>query len=179
MKPTATLDREAKVVKDLTDRAERKMRPAPMPQMAAFVKLQIGVPVQGIMREARCEIEKVKLKKGKKIEKERYYFRLELTEDATLLTGPKKATKETLFKAGQMVTLPEHGFLTSAMRRIACELEGKPFNDEEDTHLKVLEAHYFEIVRQEDREITKGDYKGTASAIYDVQYDPELTPAVV
>ncbi len=152
---------------------ERTLRPAPMPMMSAFVKLAVGTTVKGTITQASYELEKQKNKKGRMIEKDRYHFSMLLADDVQLIVGNKKTAKNADFKAGQTVSLPEHGFLISAMRRTACELAGVPYNDEADTDLGTLVGVYFEITRQEDKEISKGEFAGTASAIYDVQYDAQ------
>ncbi len=152
-------------------RMERTLKPAPMPMMSAFVKLPIGTIVRGTLTQASYEVEKLKSKKGKVLEKDRYHFSMLLADDVTLIVGPKKSPKNVDFHAGQTVSLPEHGFLISAMRRTACEIAGVAYNEEDDTNLGPLVGVYFEITRQDDKEITKGEFSGTASAIYDVQYE--------
>lgn len=135
-----------------------------------FVKIAIGSSVEGLMVAATMEIEKKKGKKGKIEEKERYHFALALAGDTTLLVGKKKQEKERVFMADEIVVLPDHGYLTSVMRRTACEIGGVPFNDEADTDLKPLVGISFLITRLPDGEISSGQFSGTASALYDVKY---------
>ncbi len=156
-----------------TKTAEREMNIAPMPTLGSFVKLSVGMTIKGDMTEASFEVEKKeKNVKGKKVmvEKDRYHFKLALSEDTELLVGPKKQTVKKMFRAGEIVTLPEHGFLVSALRRTSCEVGGKTYNVDEETDLKPLIGLYFEITRDEDKDIQKGEFKGVASATYDVQY---------
>ncbi len=135
-----------------------------------FVKVAVGSSVEGIMDSARMEIEQVKGKKGKSATKERYHFAIKLASDTKLLVGKKKQEKERLFQAGDVVVMPDHGYLTSVMRRTACEIAGKSFNDEEDTDLSPLVGASFLITRLPDGEISSGQFSGTASALYDVKY---------
>lgn len=157
-------------MKNATVEKRNELRSAPMPMMAAFVKLAVGTVITGTLKSATFELEKKKNKKGKMVEKDRYHFVLELAEDTELLVGPKAKTVKKLFAAGSEVTLPEHGILISAMRRTACELGKVPFNVESDTDLRPIEGVYFEITREDDREIPKGEFAGTMSAVYDVKY---------
>lgn len=135
-----------------------------------FVKLPMGGTVEGKMVQAEFEIETVKGKKGKESTKEKYKFGIELAGDTTLVVGKKKNPKDRLFQAGDVVILPDHGYLTSVMRRTACAIKGVPFVDKEDTDLKPLLGCFFIITRLEDGEIAAGPYAGTVSALYDVKY---------
>jgi len=135
-----------------------------------FVKLAIGADVKGTMVTASMEMEEIRGKKNKGQKKERYTFSLKLEEDTVLLVGKKKQEKERQFQAGDVVTLPDHGYLTSVMRRTACELANVPFDDEADTDLKPLVGVDFIITRLPDGEIASGQFAGTASALYDVKY---------
>ncbi len=144
-------------------------KPAPTPG-GNYVKVAVGSFVAGTMTTAAMEIEQVKGKKGKASSKERYTFALKLKDDTTLIVGKKKAEKEHLFQAGDIVTLPDHGYLTSVMRRTACEIKNVPFDDEADTDLSPLVGVDFLITRLPDGEIGSGPFAGTASALYDVKY---------
>jgi len=152
------------------DTDTRNMKSAPMPG-GNFVKIPVGGSLAGTIHEARLEIQKLKNKKGKEIERERYIFSLALQKTATLLVGKKKHEKERTFGAGEVVTLPDHGFLTNTLRRTACQLANTPYKADEDTNLAPLVGTYFEITRLEDGEIASGEFAGTASALYDVKYD--------
>lgn len=149
---------------------EKQLKQAPMPG-GNFVKVPIGTVIEGTITAARMEMQEVRGKKAKGQTKERYHFDIALAHDAKLLVGKKKNEKEKEFKRGEIVTLPDHGYLTSVFRRTACEIAGVPFNDEADTDLKPLEGVYFRIERLEDGEITSGQFSGTASALYDVRYE--------
>ena len=142
---------------------------APVPG-GNFVKVAVGSSVEGTMVAASMEIEQIKGKKGKAGEKERYHFALALSQQTTLLVGKKKQEKERVFEADTVVVLPDHGYLTSVMRRTACEIAGIAFNDEADTDLKPLVGIDFLITRLPDGEISSGQFSGTASALYDVKY---------
>lgn len=135
-----------------------------------YVKIAVGMTVNGVMKRAEMEIEKRKNKKGKETEKERYHFSLELTKAVKLLVGKKNHEAEKEFAAGDVVTLPDHGYLTSVMRRTACEIAGTSFDDKEDTDLKPLVGMDFEITRLPDGKISSGEFVGVASALYDVKY---------
>jgi hypothetical protein len=147
-----------------------ELKSAPMPAMASFIKLREGDLVCGTMKEVEIKVEQQKKRGGKTEERERYYFRIALARDTEVAVGPKKALKNQMFKAGELVTLPDHGFLVSALGRTAFELDGKVFNGEETPPWKKLEGVYFEILCMPSKKITKGDYKGTDSYIYDVKY---------
>lgn len=155
-------------MKNATEPREGLKR-APMPG-GNYVKLAIGMTAKGTMTEARMEVEKRKDKKNKEITKERYHFSLKLAEDTEFLVGKKKQEKKQVFKAGDTVTLPDHGFLTATLRRTACEIASVPYVPNEDTNLTPLVGVYFEITRREDGEISSGEFAGTASALYDVLY---------
>jgi hypothetical protein len=154
----------------------RNMQSAPMPG-GNFVKLAVGGKVSGTMDEARMEVQQKKNKKGKAIEKERYIFSLKLDKETVLLVGKKKQEKERTFNEGDVVTLPDHGFLVNTLRRTACKIAGTSYAADQDTDLSPLVGRYFEITRREDGEITSGEFAGTASALYDVQFDA-AEPAV-
>lgn len=150
-----------------TEDASLKRAPAPG---GNFVKLAIGSSVRGVMVEARMELEKRKDKKGKDVSKERYHFSLKLGEATEFLVGKKKQEKKVVFNEGDVVTLPDHGFLTATLRRTACEIAGTPYVPNEDTELSPLLGKFFKIVRREDGEISSGEFAGTASALYDIFY---------
>lgn len=134
-----------------------------------FVKLGVGMSVKGEIVSANMEIEKRKVK-GKDQSKERFHFVMKLDEDTEVLVGKSKHEKPHTFEAGTEVILPEHGFLTTTMRRTACEIAGVSFNVEEDTNLAPLVGASFIIERLEDGEISSGPFAGKASALYDVKY---------
>lgn len=149
---------------------QRTYKTAPTPG-GNFVKIAIGSSVEGIMDSATMEIEQVKTRKGKApATKERYHFAIKLDKDTTLMVGKKGKEKERVFQAGEVVVLPDHGYLTSVMRRTACEIAGTSFDNEADTDLKPLVGCAFLITRLPDGEISSGQFSGTASALYDVQY---------
>lgn len=153
--------------KNQTQNAEGfKAAPAPG---GNFVKMSIGGSLRGTMESASMEIEEKKVK-GKMQKKERYHFAIRLAEDTTLLTGKMKQEKERVFEAGAVVVLPDHGYLTSVMRRTACEIEGISFDVEKETNLKPLVGCDFLIARMPDGEISAGQFAGRASALYDVKY---------
>ncbi len=135
-----------------------------------FVKLAVGMSVHGTMVEARMEIEKKKDKKGKITDKERYHFSLKLAGDSTFIVGKVKHEKEQAFNEGDVVTIPDHGYLVTTLRRTACEIAGKPYVPNEDTDLTPLVGQYFEITRREDGEISSGEWAGKSSALYDIFY---------
>lgn len=135
-----------------------------------FVKLAIGGSVEGTMVAAKMELEEVKGKKNKGQKKERYHFSIALAHETTLLVGKKKQEKERVFEADEVVTLPDHGYLTSVLRRTACEIANINFDDEADTDLKPLVGVDFLITRLPDGEISSGQFSGTASALYDIKY---------
>jgi len=134
-----------------------------------FIKLGVGMSVKGEVTSAVMEIEKRKVK-GKEVSKERYHFVLKLDDDTEVLVGKAKQEKPRKFEAGTEVILPEHGFLTTTMRRTACEIAGVAFDVEKDTDLSPLVGASFIIERLEDGEISSGPFAGKASALYDVKY---------
>lgn len=145
------------------------LKPAPAPG-GNFVKMKVGMTCTGTMESARMEVEKKKDKKNKVVEKDRYHFALKLDKDTAFMVGRKKKETEQLFRAGQTVILPEHGFLISTLRRTACEIKAVPYVPNEDTDLTPLVGKYFQVTRREDGEITGGEFAGTASALYDIHY---------
>lgn len=140
-----------------------------------FIKLGVGMFVEGIMKQASMEVESRKVK-GKNQEKDRYHFGLELLNDTELLVGKVGKEQKKMFEAGTVVLLPDHGFLTTTFCRTACELAGVPFDKEKDTDLKPLLGVQFLVLRLEDGEISSGPFAGKASALYDVKYK-EAVPA--
>lgn len=153
--------------------AKPGMKRAPMPG-GNYVKMAVGMTCKGVMTEARMEVETKKDKKGKSTEKERYRFSLQLSEDTQFLVGKMKHEEKRVFKQGEVVVLPEHGFLSTTMRRTACEIAGVPYVPNQDTDLKPLVGKAFEITRLEDGEISSGEFAGKSSALYDILYgDPQ------
>lgn len=145
------------------------MKRAAMPG-GNYVKIAVGTTVRGEMTEAYMTKVEKRNKKGKAIEVERYHFALALSEPCELLVGKKGKEKKQTFASGEIVTLPDHGFLTSTFRRTACEIGGVPYVPNDDTDLKPLVGKFFEITRREDGEIASGEFAGTASALYEVYY---------
>lgn len=150
----------------------RNWKNAPTPG-GNFVQLAIGAVVEGTMTGARMEVEEMKGKKNKGQKAERYYFEIALSQPTKLLVGSimKKTQKEKEFQAGEIVTLPDHGYLISTMRRTACEMKNTAFDQDAETDLSVLVGKEFRIERLEDGEISSGKFAGKASALYDVKYE--------
>lgn len=151
---------------------QRNWKSAPTPG-GNFVQLPISAVVEGTMTGARMEMEEMKGKKNKGQKKERYYFEIALAQPTKLLVGSilKKTQKEKQFQAGEIVTLPDHGYLISTMRRTACEIKNVSFDQDSETDLSVLVGKEFRIERLEDGEISSGQFAGKPSALYDVKYE--------
>lgn len=150
----------------------RNYKSAPTPG-GNFIKLAVGMSVEGVLESATMETEKRKIK-GKVHEKDRYHFALKLDRDTTVLVGKAKHESEKEFPAGSVVILPEHGFLITTLKRTACEIAGKAYSDEEPVDLSVLVGAAFKITRLEDGEIASGPFAGKASALYDVKYEASV-----
>ena len=108
--------------------------------------------------------------KGKnKREESRVFYRLSLVKDCSALNVDKK---KTLFKAGEIVTLPGTGQIDNALGRVAFKLNGEDpeMIAEKEPPVASLHGIFLFVKRLEDDKMKKGKYAGKKVKKYEIEY---------
>lgn len=138
-----------------------------------LVILEIGDKIEGKITAVDNIIQTMKEKvKGKWVEKEkeRTFYRIELTQPAKVHGGKKgeKGYAEMEFASGQVVSVPEAGALDNSLAKIARAVEGK--GDDQDADMQKLVGLQIRIMRLPDDKMKKGQFAGNTVKMYDVDY---------